>query len=79
MHFTPDSGMWSGGTFSLEFKWTRHDGTPVVSPTEPPNVRATQLRPVLNLLVQVKCLTTIWHPNIDLNGDICHAYVLCRA
>jgi len=60
VHFTPDAGMWSGGTFSLEFKWTHDDGTPVAWPNEP---------------MIAKCLTKIWHPNIDTNGDICHSLV----
>jgi len=63
VHFTPDMGMWSGGTFSLEFKWVHDNGTPVDWPNEP---------------MIAKCLTKIWHPNIDTNGDICHSLVYVK-
>merc|ERR1712194_801026 len=27
---------------------------------------------------KVKCLTKIWHPNIDTHGDVCHSFVYLK-
>jgi len=60
VHFTPDSGVWKGGTFSLSFDWGHDTDSPVQWPMHPMNA---------------KCLTKIWHPNIDVDGKICHGLV----
>merc|ERR1711865_641635 len=52
VHFTPDSGIWAGGTFSLKLKWIYDSGDKAGKPVEWPN------EPMIT-----KCLTKIWHPS----------------
>jgi len=56
VHFTPEEGLYRGGTFQLEFNVNQVPEYPY----KPPNVRL---------------LTKIWHPNVDLDGKICHNYL----
>jgi len=56
VHFTPDEGLYSGGTFQIQFNV---NDVPEY-PYKPPHA---------------KMLTKVWHPNIDLNGNICHNYL----
>jgi len=56
VHFSPDEGVYLGGTFQIHF----NVNDVVEYPYKPP---------------VAKMLTKVWHPNIDLNGSICHNFL----
>eukprot|EP01105_Mastigella_eilhardi_P005416 TRINITY_DN17138_c0_g1_i1.p1 TRINITY_DN17138_c0_g1~~TRINITY_DN17138_c0_g1_i1.p1 ORF type:complete len:198 (-),score=57.29 TRINITY_DN17138_c0_g1_i1:172-765(-) len=56
VHYKPTSGLYTGGTYTIEF-----DVRQVPEyPNKPPKAHM---------------LTKVWHPNIDLQGAICHNYL----
>merc|ERR1719506_407026 len=60
----PESSLYYGGVFTLEFDFA------------PPEDFPDRCWP--NYPCKVRCLTRIWHPNIDLNGEVCHSLVYLK-
>ena len=66
----PDEGFYRNGEFNFSFK------IGAAYPHEPPKVRKLQINPcfvfiIIIVNIQVKCETKVYHPNIDLDGNVC--------
>ena len=61
----PDEGFYRNGQFHFSFK------IGAAYPHEPPKVSSLNISTLFILNLQVKCETKVYHPNIDLDGNVC--------
>ena len=61
----PDEGFYRNGQFHFSFK------IGAAYPHEPPKVTSLNISTLFILNLQVKCETKVYHPNIDLDGNVC--------